>query len=268
MVSLVPSASVITERKATENALRESNEIFQLLADNITDAFWIRSADMREVHYVSPAFERIWGRTAESLRANPHLWADFTVPEDRARALAAFEALTGDAPSLDIEYRIVRPGGDIRWVRVRGFQVRDAAGQLIRLTGIVTDITERKHVEDTLRESEERFSGAFEHAPIGLALCAPGGRWLKVNRALCELVGYSDRELLARRFQDITYPEDLGIDLENVQRMIAGDIRSLSGGETLYPRPRPPRHGVGECVAGPRWRGSAPILHRPDSRHH
>ena len=57
--------------------------------------------------------------------------------------LGVFAALTGDAPSLDIEYRIVRPDGEIRWVRVRGFQVRDAADTLIRLTGIVTDITER-----------------------------------------------------------------------------------------------------------------------------
>ena len=77
VVFLVPSASIITERKQTENALRESNEKFHLLADNITDAFWIRSPDMREVHYISPAFERIWGRPAESLYANPHQWADF-----------------------------------------------------------------------------------------------------------------------------------------------------------------------------------------------
>ena len=71
VVFLVPSASVITERKQTENALRESNEKFHLLADNITDAFWIRSPDMREVHYISPAFERIWGRSAASAFANP-----------------------------------------------------------------------------------------------------------------------------------------------------------------------------------------------------
>ena len=81
-------------------------------------------------------------------------------------------------------------------------------------------------MENTLRESEERFSGAFEHAPIGVALVSPDGRWLKVNRALCELVGYSELELLARTFQDITHPEDLEIDLENVRRMIAGEIRS------------------------------------------
>ena len=268
VVSLVPSASVITERKRTENALRESNEKFQLLADNITDAFWIRSPDMREVHYVSPAFERIWGRSAESLRASPHQWADFTVPEDRERVLAAFAALTGDTPSLDIEYRIVRPGGEIRWVRARGFQVRDAAGRLIRLTGIVTDITERKRVEDTLRESEERFSGAFEHAPIGVALVSPDGRWLKVNRALCELVGYSEAELLARTFQDITHPEDLELDLENVRPDDRRRNPLLPDGETLRPRARTPRHGVVERVTGPRWPGSAAILHLPDSGHH
>jgi PAS domain-containing protein len=78
----------------TENALRESDEKFHLLADNITDAFWIRSADMREVHYISPAFERIWGHSAESLYANPQQWPDFTLPEDRERVLGVFAALT------------------------------------------------------------------------------------------------------------------------------------------------------------------------------
>jgi two-component system sensor histidine kinase/response regulator len=158
VVFLVPSASVITERKQTENALRESNEKFRQLADNITDAFWIRSPDMREVHYISPAFERIWGRSAESLYAGPQEWHKFIVPEDRERVRGGFAALTGDVRSLDIEYRIVRPDGEIRWVRARGFQVRDAADKLIRLTGIITDITDRQRAAEALRTSVEEIS--------------------------------------------------------------------------------------------------------------
>ncbi len=265
---LVPSASVITGRKQTENDLRESNEKFHLLADNITDAFWIRSPDMREVHYISPAFERIWGRSAASAFSHHRRWVDFVLPEDRARVQAAFATLMADAASLDIEYRIVRPDGEIRWIRARGFQVRNAAAELTSLTGIVTDITERKQVEATLRESEERFSNAFEQAPIGVALVSPDGRWLRVNRALCDLVGYTEAELLARTFQDITHPEDLESDLDNVRRIHRRRDSLLPDGETLRPRGRTPRHGPAECIARPRSPRSAALLHLADTGHH
>jgi two-component system cell cycle sensor histidine kinase/response regulator CckA len=76
-----------------------------------------------------------------------------------------------------------------------------------------------------LAQSEERFSKAFEYAPIGMALVSPEGRWLKVNRAICDLVGYSESELLSRTFQDITHPGDLEADLDHIRRMLAGEIR-------------------------------------------
>ena len=158
VVFLVPSATVITQRKEIENALRESTEKFHQLADNITDVFWIRSPDMRQVQYVSPAFERIWGRSAESLYANPRQWRDFIAPEDRERVESAFATLTGDIPSVDIEYRITRPDGETRWVRSRGFQVRDAAGNLIRLIGIITDITEPRRLQAQLMVSDRMAS--------------------------------------------------------------------------------------------------------------
>jgi PAS domain S-box-containing protein len=154
-----------TARTLAETALRESDENFYQLADHLTDALWMRSADMRELHYLSPAFERIWGRPTASLYANPQQWIDFIFPEDRERVISVFATLTRDAPSVDVEYRIVRPDGEIRWIHSRGFQVRDAAQNLVRTTGIVTDITERRQIEEAMRESEERFSGAFEHAP-------------------------------------------------------------------------------------------------------
>ncbi len=96
-------------------------------------------------------------------------------------------------------------------------------------------------VEEAMQESEERFSGAFEQAPIGVALVAPDGRWLKVNRAICDMVGYSEAELLARTFQDITHPEDLEVDLENVRRMIAGEIHT-------YQMEKRYIHARGHCV--------------------
>jgi PAS domain S-box-containing protein len=88
------------------------------------------------------------------------------------------------------------------------------------------DITERKRAEEVLRESEERFANAFEHAPMGMGLASLAGRWLQVNRALCNLLGYSEAELLARTFQDITQADDLEGSLENVRKLLAGEISS------------------------------------------
>jgi PAS domain S-box-containing protein len=93
-------------------------------------------------------------------------------------------------------------------------------------TGRLRGSTDQPQAKDALRESEERFSSAFEYAPIGMALVSLEGRWLKVNPALCKVVGYSEDELLTRTFQNITHPEDLEADLSYVRRIIAGEIHS------------------------------------------
>jgi PAS domain S-box-containing protein len=154
----------VTGARLAEKSLQESDAQFRVVTQNITDAFWIRSPDMREVRYVSPAFERIWGRPATYLYANPHLWASFIVPEDREHVLRTFSALTGDARNLDLEYRITRPDGEIRWVRVRGFQVRDAQDKLVCHTGIVTDVTERKLAQAELDASQKQLMESSRRA--------------------------------------------------------------------------------------------------------
>jgi PAS domain S-box-containing protein len=88
-----------------------------------------------------------------------------------------------------------------------------------------TDKAASAVVEERLRESEERFREAFDYAAIGKALVALDGRWLKVNRALCDIVGYSEEELLGRPFQDITHPDDLDADLAYVRQLLAGEVR-------------------------------------------
>jgi PAS domain S-box-containing protein len=86
------------------------------------------------------------------------------------------------------------------------------------------DVSERKRAEAALRASEERFRCAFEFAPIGVALTATDGRWLQVNRSLCELTGYAEPELLATDFQSLTHPDDLGADLAHVRHLLAGTV--------------------------------------------
>lgn len=193
----------ITDRKLSENALRDSNQKFQQLTDNITDAFWIRSADMREVHYISPAFERIWGRTVASLYANPHEWTDFILPEDRERVLEAFARLTADGPEMDIEYRIVRPGGEVRWVRVRGFQVRDAADSLIRHIGIVTDVTERRRTEMQVREQAALLDIAHE----AIQVRDLDGRIIYWNKGAEHIYGWTAAEVLGRTAVEMFYKD-------------------------------------------------------------
>ena len=186
-----------SQREDLLAALQESDEKFRQLVDNITDVFWIRSPDLKELHYLSPGCERIWGRSAASLRENPQQWADFILPEDRERVLRAFAALKADQSSVDLEYRIVRPDGEVRWVRVRGFQVRDAAGQLVRHAGIVTDISERKQAEantaDALRQLND-VKAALDEAAI-VAVTDVNGLITYVNDKFCATSQYSRAEL-------------------------------------------------------------------------
>lgn len=87
------------------------------------------------------------------------------------------------------------------------------------------EIIERKLVEEALRESEERFRNAFDYAAIGMALVALDGRWVQVNRSLCEIVGYTEQELLSTSFQAITHPDDLECDLNYANQLLSGEIR-------------------------------------------
>src|SRR5215217_5917762 len=93
-------------------------------------------------------------------------------------------------------------------------------------TGVIRDVTERKKFESALRESEQRFRGSFERAATGMALVGTDGRFLRVNRSLCEILGYTERELLRKTFQEITHPDDLDVDLEHLRRLLAREVRT------------------------------------------
>jgi PAS domain S-box-containing protein len=152
--------------------------------------------------------------------------SDYFVPRHREVIDSALERCIADGTPYDLEMEKVSARGRRIWVRTMGKAERDPHGRIVRIQGAIQQITERKLAEESMRESEERFSGAFEQAPSGVALVAPDGRWLKVNRALCDLLGYSEAEVLGRSFQDITHPDDLELDMAYVRRMLAGEIRT------------------------------------------
>jgi diguanylate cyclase (GGDEF)-like protein/PAS domain S-box-containing protein len=121
-------------------------------------------------------------------------------------------------------YRIVRPDGEIRYVHGRRDVRRDERGNVTYAFGTTQDVTEQHEAKIARQEAQELFETAFSHAPIGMALIGLDGRWLKVNRAVCTMIGWPETELLERTFQDITHPDDLEADLAQVQRLLAGAI--------------------------------------------
>ncbi len=145
----------ITERKRTEEKLRESELKFRQLAEHIRKVFWITDAARGQMLYVSPAYEKIWGRTCESLYQSPQSWLDAVHPEDRERVLQA-AMIKQERGDYDEIYRIIHRDGSVRWIHDRAFPVRNAAGKLERTVGTAEDVTERKQLEEQFRQTQKQ----------------------------------------------------------------------------------------------------------------
>jgi len=143
-----------TKRKQTEASLRESTERFHQLAGSIDDVFWMTGVDNNDKVFISPAYERIWGRSCESWYANPGSWLEAIDPADRERIKIA-EATKQLEGKYAETYRIHRPDGQVRWIEDRAFPVRDEAGNVYRIVGIAADITEYRTLEDQFRQAQK-----------------------------------------------------------------------------------------------------------------
>ena len=141
------------EHRLARVALRESEERFREMAKTIQAVFWVAKPDLSEFLYVSPAFERIYGRSCQSLYEDASLWSEAIHPQDRELVLAALEARRG--ADQETTYRIHQPDGSVRWILDSVFPVSDSRGEPLRLIGFAEDITERRSLEEQLRQSQK-----------------------------------------------------------------------------------------------------------------
>ncbi|MFC1476844.1 PAS domain S-box protein [candidate division KSB1 bacterium] len=208
----------ITARKNAEKVLKESEERFRQVAENINEVFWVVSSDWSRIHYISPAYEKTWGHTCESLYQEPRSWIDCIVEEDRAKVLEYIERKTqGDFIEIDFpEYRIKRPDGTVRWILARGFPVKNEKGEIYRIAGIAEDMTDRKQSEEEIISQKKRAESYFHIAEVMLLVIDADQTVSRINKKGCEIVGYTEQEIVGKNWFDNFLSDESREDIRNI----------------------------------------------------
>jgi PAS domain S-box-containing protein len=171
--------------QAALDSLNESEARFRELAENINQVFWVYTPGRDRILYVSPAYEAIWGRSSAALLADPRTWLDAVHPDDRDR----LRVETSTEADMDVEYRILRPDGSLRWVSERSFPVRGPDGAVLRIVGIAEDISAQKRAEEELRRRDEELRQSQKMEAIGRLA---GGIAHDFNNLLTIINGYCE----------------------------------------------------------------------------
>ncbi len=214
----------VTSQKQGEKALRESEEFLNSIIENMPDMIFVKDAQNLRYIRFNKAGEELLGYSKDELYGKsdydffPKKEAELFVQGDR-------EALKKNQYIEIPEEKIQTKSLGERIIHTKKIPIQDGSGNPLYLLGISEDITEQKLASEALRESNERFSRAFEFAPIGMALVGIDGRYLQVNHALCEITGFTEKELLEKTYQEITDPENLEVDFNSIRRILDGEIK-------------------------------------------
>ncbi len=213
----------ITERKKIENALRENEEKYRLIADNSDDwIYWV--APDGQFKYVSPACERVTGYSPEEFTSHPELTHQIVFEADREKVSQHTRISKLDDTPHNLEFRIVTKTGEIRWINHSCSPIFSDEGEYLGRRGTNRNITERKLQEEQLYESEFRFNKLYENGPFGMVMADKEFRFKKANSAFCEIIGYTEVELQQLTFKDVTHPDDTPKDLANVRKLMNKEI--------------------------------------------
>ena len=215
----------ITDKVQAELALREIERRLTLVQSVTRLGVWDR--DLRtNIIATYGDYARLHGLEPDHPPLTYEKWLAMVHPLDRERIQLHLRESVEQTHVWDREFRVLWPDGSVHWLLAKGTVYTDEAGRPVGMAGVSLDITERKEAEAALRESEERFRRVFEEGPLGVALVGKDYRFLKVNSALCRMVGYSESELTQMSFADITYPEDMVVNRGLAERMFRREIPS------------------------------------------
>ncbi|WAL58588.1 PAS domain S-box protein [Thermocoleostomius sinensis] len=189
----------VTARRLAEKALRASEERLREIAQTVSQIFFARSATTGQFLYISPAYERIWNRSCESLYQDPDSWLEAVHPDDRPYVEASVKQQF-QGHSVKRQYRMIRPDGSIRWISNEVTLIRDASGQPLRFVGFAEDITDRKRTEDALRQSEAQYRAMVEDQTELVCRFLPDGTLTFVNSTYCQYFGKQPEELIGQTF--------------------------------------------------------------------
>ncbi len=203
--------------------LRLSEERYRSLIANIPDVVWT-SDEEGNTTFISENVNDMYGyRPIEIYTQGSSLWFGRIHPDDVEKVKDSYKAVFEVNEQLDIEYRVRRKDGLWLWIRDRSIGAYEKDG-VKYADGVFSDITKRKEAEEALRQSEEKFRSAFKYATVGRATVALDGRFIDVNSSSCEILGYSEQELLRMTWMETTHPDDLKTSLGYVSQLKEGKI--------------------------------------------
>ena len=168
--SLFGTLQDVTERMNMSRRLQHSEQLFHEFGAQANEVYWVASADLQQVHYVSPSFERVFGISIDVIRANPGAWVDLVHADDLDSVQQQVESKRNNKTTranFDV-FRIVRPDGGIRWLRCRVYKIFDSNGEVLRYTGFAEDVTEYKTAEEELLQARKldaigKLTGGVAH---------------------------------------------------------------------------------------------------------
>ena len=226
ILGVVAAARDITQMKRAQEALRESEGRLRALFDNAPVGIGDIGPGFEFIR-VNDRFSQITGYTGDELRALR--LPDIIHPADRDAVVASLRQLaSGEIGAYSLEERLLRKDGQTIWVEANRAVVRDTDGATRLLVGTLRDVTEVRRAQEALRESEERFRGIFEVAPVSINDAALSGEIVDANPAMCAALGYAEDELRSLHLQDIIHPDDLAASLPQLERLRSGEIDGYS----------------------------------------